>query len=80
MRCESCVHFPASMPVDKLIEELSVKLTEPQKRQLVQLAEIEGLTASELVRRLIASHLAERGRYFKAMESIFGVSLPSDKE
>lgn len=76
MRCESCLHF---MPAEKLIEELTIKLGDAQKRRLVALAEADGITASALVRRLIDAHLSERARYFRAIEPIFCDDVPSDE-
>lgn len=75
--CRSCIHF---MPAEKLIEEMTVKLAESQKRRITALAEADGITASELVRRLIASHLEERERHFHALHAIFGGPASKPKE
>lgn len=75
--CRSCIHF---MPAEKLIEEMTIKLAESQKRRLSALAEADGLTASELVRRLIAAHLEERERHFHALHAIFGAIPSKPKE
>ena len=65
---------------EKLIEEMTLKLSDSHKRKLAQLAEADGITASELVRRLIAVHLEERERHFRALDAIFGARAPSPKE
>lgn len=76
--CASCIRF-AVMP-EKLLDEMTIKLGLDQKRRLVALAEADGLSASELVRRLIEAHLDERERHFRALASIFGADAPSHKE
>lgn len=75
--CQSCVRFDMS---EKLLDEMTFKLTGDAKRRLQGLAEADGLTASELVRRLIEAHLDERERHFRALVSIFGATAPSNKE
>lgn len=75
--CRSCIHL---MTPEKLIEEMTIKLAESQKRRLAALAEADGLTASELVRRLIAAHLEERERHFHALHAIFGSTQTKPKE
>jgi predicted DNA-binding protein len=68
------------MVPEKLIDEITVKLSDTQKRRLVALAEADGVSASELVRRLIALHLEERERHFHALNLIFGASATSHQE
>jgi hypothetical protein len=75
--CKSCVRFDMS---EKLLDEMTFKLTYDVKRRLQGLAEADGLTASELVRRLIEAHLDERERHFRALISIFGDQPTSLKE
>jgi len=65
---------------EKLIDEMTIKLSDVTKRRLVALAEADGITASELVRRLITVHLEERERHFRALNSIFGTTATSHKE
>lgn len=57
---------------DKLIDEITIKLTPTQKSQLVGLCEIKGLSASEAVRSMIERFIAESKREFESMQSIFG--------
>jgi len=65
---------------EKLIEEMTIKLSDSAKRKLVALAEADGLTASELVRRLIDSHIEARAENYRALHVIFGESRPTPKE
>ena len=76
--CASCIRF-AVMP-EKLLDEMTIKLGLDQKRRLVALAEADGLTASELVRRLIDSHIEARAENYRALASIFGYAPTSPKE
>ena len=76
--CVSCIRF-AVMP-EKLLDEMTIKLGLDQKRRLVALAEADGLTASELVRRLIDSHIEARAENYRALHVIFGESRPTPKE
>lgn len=76
--CASCIRF-AVMP-EKLLDEMTIKLGLDQKRRLVALAEADGLTASELVRRLIDRHIEERAANYRALHVIFGESRPTPKE
>lgn len=75
--CASCIRF-AVMP-EKLLDEMTIKLGLDQKRRLVALAEADGLTASELVRRLIDSHIEARAENYRALHVIFGESRPTPK-
>ena len=76
--CASCIRF-AVMP-EKLLDEMTIKLGLDQKRRLVALDEADGLTASELVRRLIDSHIEARAENYRALHVIFGESRPTPKE
>ena len=76
--CASCIRF-ALMP-EKLLDEMTIKLGLDQKRRLVALAEADGLTASELVRRLIESPIEDRAANYRALHSIFGESRSTPKE
>ena len=76
--CASCIRF-AVMP-EKLLDEMTIKLGLDQKRRLVALAEADGLTASELVRRLIDLHIEDRAANYRALASIFGDAPTSPKE
>jgi len=59
------------MAIEKLTENLGVKLSDSQVKQLRGVAEAAGTTPSELVRHLIEIHLAsERDRY-RALHCIF---------
>ncbi len=75
--CKTCVRFDMS---EKLLDEMTFKITTDAKRRLQGLAEADGLTASELVRRLIEAHMDERERHFRALASIFGESRSTPKE
>jgi len=76
--CKTCVRFENMS--EKLLDEMTIKLGPDQKRRLVALAEADGLTASELVRRLIDSHIEERAANYRALASIFGDAPTSPKE
>ena len=76
--CASCIRF-ALMP-EKLLDEMTIKLGLDQKRRLVALAEADGLSASELVRRLIDLHIEDRAANYRALASIFGDAPTSPKE
>ena len=76
--CVSCARF--AVMSEKLLDEMTIKLAESQKRRLVALAEADGLTASELVRRLIDSHIEARAENYRALHVIFGESRPTPKE
>jgi predicted DNA-binding protein len=64
------------MATDKLIDEITVKLSTEQKKLLVGLAEVKGSNASEVVRAMIDRYISEQKREFDSMKSIFG----SDQE
>lgn len=57
---------------EKLLDELTIKLTPTQKSQLVGLCEIKGLSASEAVRAMIERFISESEREFVSMQNIFG--------
>ena len=76
--CASCIRF-AVMP-EKLLDEMTINLGLDQKRRLVALAEADGLSASELVRRLIDLHIEDRAANYRALASIFGEAPTSPKE
>lgn len=76
--CASCIRF-ALMP-EKLLDEMTIKLGLDQKRRLVALAEADGLSASELVRRLIDLHIEDRAANYRALASIFCDAPTSPKE
>ena len=76
--CKTCVRFENMS--EKLLDEMTIKLGPDQKRRLVALAEADGLTASELVRRLIESHIEDRAANYRALHSIFGESRSTPKE
>jgi len=58
--------------VEKLTENVGIKLTDSQLRQLRGVAEAQGTTPAELVRHLIEQHLAAERARFRALHSIFG--------
>lgn len=60
------------MASEKLLDEITIKLTREQKSQLVSLAEIKGASASEIVRTMIDRFISEQRREFDSMKSIFG--------
>ena len=60
------------MATEKLLDEITIKLTREQKSLLVGLAEIKGSTASEIVRAMIERFISEQRREFDSMQSIFG--------
>lgn len=76
--CKTCVRFENMS--EKLLDEMTFKIGLDAKRRLQGLAEADGLTASELVRRLIEAHLDERERHYRALVCIFGANAPSHKE
>ena len=76
--CVSCARF--AVMSEKLLDEMTIKLGLDQKRRLVALAVADGLTASELVRRLIDSHIEDRAANYRALHSIFGESRSTPKE
>jgi hypothetical protein len=76
--CASCIRFAAMS--EKLLDEMTIKLGPDQKRRLVALAEADGLSASELVRRLIDLHIEDRAANYRALASIFGDAPTSPKE
>ncbi|MGB1951689.1 MAG: hypothetical protein ACPHQ9_13030 [Marinobacter sp.] len=57
---------------EKLTGQIMVHLPDSAERQIKRLAEIEGQRASEYVRDLIMSHLAEKERQFQLMSEVFG--------
>jgi predicted DNA-binding protein len=58
--------------MEKLLDEMTVKLGRDAKRTLVALAEMDGLSASELVRNLIQRHIDDREQHFRALNTVFG--------
>ena len=76
--CASCIRFAAMS--EMLLDEMTIKLGLEQKRRLVALAEADGLSASELVRRLIDLHIEDRAANYRALASIFGDAPTSPKE
>ena len=76
--CASCIRFAAMS--EKLLDEMTIKLGLGQKRRLVALAEADGLSASDLVRRLIDLHIEDRAANYRALASIFGDAPTSPKE
>lgn len=60
------------MATEKLLSEITIKLTEEQKRLLVGLCEVKGMTASDAVRQMIEHFISEHRREFESMQSIFG--------
>jgi len=68
------------MANEKLLDEITIKLTREDKSQLVGLAEIKGATASEIVRSMIQRFISEQKREFDSMQSIFGNNAQGDKE
>lgn len=57
---------------EKLTSQIMVHLPETAERKAKALAAIEGQKASEYVRDLIMSHLAEKERQFQLMSEVFG--------
>lgn len=60
------------MATEKLLDEITIKLTQTQKAQFVGLCECKGLSASEAARSMIERFIAESKREFESMQSIFG--------
>lgn len=60
------------MATEKLLDEITIKLTREAKSQLVGLAAIKGQSASEVVRSMIERYISEQKREFDFMQSIFG--------
>lgn len=60
------------MAHEKLLDEITVKLTREQKSLLVGLCEIKGMTASDAVRQMVDHFISEHRREFESMQSIFG--------
>ena len=76
-RFDSWARIPTSLSVSTaLFGPLGLE----QKRRLVALAEADGLSASELVRRLIDLHIEDRAANYRALASIFGDAPTSPKE
>ena len=68
------------MATEKLLEEMTIKLTAGTKRKLAGLAEADAISASELVRNLIDFHIDEREKHFRRLASIFGQNGSAGKE
>lgn len=60
------------MATEKLLDEITIKLTREQKSLLVGLSEINGMTASDAVRMMIDRFISEHKREFESMQNIFG--------
>jgi hypothetical protein len=58
--------------MEKMLAELTVKMPPELRRQLVGVADADGVSASQYVRDLIAVDLQNRRRKFVALSSIFG--------
>ena len=56
---------------EKLLDEITIKLTRQQKAQLVGLAEIKGMNASDAVRLMIDRFVSEHEREYLSMKIIF---------
>lgn len=62
---------PKPMSIEKLTEQVTVKLCDTMNRQLKGVAESAGTTPPELVRHLIEKYLAEEQERYRALHSIF---------
>jgi metal-responsive CopG/Arc/MetJ family transcriptional regulator len=60
--------------IEKLSENLSVKLTDELLRQLRGIAETDGVSPSELARHLIEQYLKSQRDKYHALHEIFGDS------
>jgi len=58
--------------MEKLTEQVGVKLSHQQYRQISGLADLAHESVSEYVRSIVLSHLAERHAHYKCMQSVFG--------
>lgn len=56
----------------KLPGHLATHVTDEEEAQVKALADLVGISASEYLRDLIMSHLAEKQRQFQSMHRIFG--------
>jgi ferritin-like metal-binding protein YciE len=56
----------------KLPGHLATHVTDEEEAQIKALADLVGISASEYLRDLIMSHLAEKHRQFQSMHRIFG--------
>jgi hypothetical protein len=65
--------------MEKMISELTIKMPLDIRRQLVGVADADGISASAYVRDLIISDLQKRKRKYLALSSIFGSDGESDK-
>jgi hypothetical protein len=65
--------------MEKMIAELTIKMPLDIRRQLVGVADADGISASAYVRDLIICDLQKRKRKYLALSSIFGAEGESDK-
>jgi hypothetical protein len=67
--------------MDKLLTEITIKLTHELRRQLVGVADADGISASAYVRALVVADLDRRRAKHLALVSIFGngEAYPQDK-
>jgi predicted DNA-binding protein len=57
--------------MEKMLTELTVKMTLEMRRQLVGVADADGVPASQYVRELIMADLQNRRRKYLALSSVF---------
>jgi hypothetical protein len=58
--------------MDKLTEQVGLKLSHDQHRQLIGLADMASESVSEYVRGIVMAHLEEKVRQFESMRRVFG--------
>ena len=66
--------------MEKMLAELTIKMPIELRRQLVGVADADGVPASQYVRDLIILDLQTRRRKFNALSSIFSVASEDHQE
>jgi len=66
-------------PHGKLNETFAIKIDDDRLKRFRGLAEVEGLEATELVRRLIDRHIESEKKRHEALDRIFGQSEEEPK-
>jgi len=66
--------------MEKMLTELTVKMTIEMRRQLIGVADADGIPASQYVRELIMLDLQNRRRKYLALSSVFSADGPTPQE
>jgi len=66
--------------MEKMLTELTVKMTLEMRRQLVGVADADGVPASQYVRELIMLDLQNRLRKYLALSTVFSFDAPTPQE